>query len=306
MSHTPVSSCPVSDFSETDYLDNNPDVAAAVSSGMFRSGWEHFLLYGHAEDRAGAPAEIEPAVDRVLKDPKQSPTPPGGLRARVHGAEDLPGFIRMGKTIALDIYTTLNSNGVDNEGGHRILDFGCGCGRVLPWLRYLYPNSDLHATDIDREAIEWCRMHLGGQANFGINKSDPPLPHDDGEFDVVYSISVFTHLPEVMQFAWLEELSRVARPDGILLLTIRGARFFPGGPRRARRSLEKHGFYYFKRRGTYGLPGFYQQSYHSEDYVRREWSRYLDILEFRDEGIAGNQDLVICRKRQAGGAYNQP
>lgn len=293
---------PVSDFSEASYLGNNPDVAAAVASGKFRSGWDHFLLYGHAEDRQGAPAEVEPAVDRVLKDPRQSPIPPSGLRARVHGAEDLPGFIRMGKTIALDIHATLNSKGIDSEAGHRILDFGCGCGRVLTWLRYLYPNSELHATDIDREAIEWCRKHLGEQANFATNQNDPPLAYDDGQFDLVFSVSIFTHLPETMQFAWLDELNRITHPGGILLLTIRGARFFPGRSRRAKRKLEKHGFYYFKRQGTYGLPGFYQQSYHGEDYVRRKWSRYFEILEIQDQGIAGNQDLVICRKRQAVGA----
>lgn len=302
MPHAKKTNCPVPDFSEENYLHNNPDVAAAVSSGKFRSGWEHFLLYGHTEDRAGAPVYMEPAVDRVLKDPRRSATPPAGLRARVHGAQDLPGFILMGKTIALDIHATLNRRGVDSEAGHRMLDFGCGCGRVLTWLRYLYPNSELHATDIDREAIEWCRKHLGGQADFSTNQNNPPLAYGDGRFDLVYSVSIFTHLPEAMQFAWLEELSRVTRPGGTLLLTIRGARFFPGRSRRARRSLEKHGFYYHRRRGTYGLPGFYQQSYHSEDYVRREWSRCFDILEIQHQGIAGNQDLVVCRKRQAGGA----
>lgn len=298
MTSSNPAACPVADFSERDYIAGNPDVAAAVSAGKFRSGWEHFLLYGHAEDRPGTPAVIEPAIAQVLKDPQASPTPPDGLRARVHGAADLPGFIRMGKSIALDIYMTLNTMDVEPRGNHRMLDFGCGCGRVLTWLRYLYPETELYATDIDSEAIEWCRKELDGDARFSVNRSDPPLQFEDDHFDFVYSVSIFTHLPEAMQYAWLNELNRVTRPGGTLLLTVRGARFFPGRSRRARRELEKRGFHYSKHPGTYGLPGFYQQSYHSEDYVRREWSRYLDVVGFRNEAIAGNQDLVICRKKQ--------
>jgi len=39
---------------EQRYLDENPDVAAAVRSGSFESGWQHYMLYGKDEGRAGA------------------------------------------------------------------------------------------------------------------------------------------------------------------------------------------------------------------------------------------------------------
>lgn len=297
MSKAPNTGCPVAGFSEEDYLRENRDVSQAVAGGVFRSGWDHFMLYGHAENRPGAPEVIDPVIDRVLKDPRESPVPPADLRMRVHGAGDLSSFIRLGKTVAFDLYATFNERGVDPRAAHRILDFGCGCGRVLTWLSYLYPESRLVATDIDPEAIEWCRTHLGQRAAFSVNHSDPPLDYDDARFDIVYSISIFTHLPEAMQFAWLEELGRVTAPGGLLVLTVRGARFFPGGSRGARKRLERDGFYYLKGKGTHGLPGFYQTSYHHASYIRREWSRYFEILDIRDEGIAGRQDLVLCRKR---------
>ena len=38
---------------EQAYLDENPDVAAAVRSGKFESGWQHYLLHGIEEGRGG-------------------------------------------------------------------------------------------------------------------------------------------------------------------------------------------------------------------------------------------------------------
>ncbi|MEM7701099.1 MAG: glycosyltransferase family 2 protein [Pseudomonadota bacterium] len=42
---------PPASFDETDYLARNPDVAQAVERGEFRSGYDHYALHGHLEDR---------------------------------------------------------------------------------------------------------------------------------------------------------------------------------------------------------------------------------------------------------------
>ena len=49
------------------------------------------------------------------------------------------------------------------------------------------------------------------------------LPFPNKHFDVVYSISVFTHLDEHMQDQWLSELRRVLKMDGVLLFTVHGS-----------------------------------------------------------------------------------
>src|SRR5262245_797315 len=45
---------PPRDFDEEWYLGANPDVAAAVSSNMFRSGREHYVRHGRFEGRPGS------------------------------------------------------------------------------------------------------------------------------------------------------------------------------------------------------------------------------------------------------------
>ena len=102
-----------------------------------------------------------------------------------------------------------------------ILDFGCGPGRVtVPARYYLDEDTEIHATDIDREAISWCCENYGKIASFQANDIDPPFRYSENMFDFCYSISIFTHLPEDMQLRWLAELHRVTKPGGFLILTI--------------------------------------------------------------------------------------
>src|SRR5205085_7059308 len=69
--------------------------------------------------------------------------------------------------------------------------------------------------------IRWCREHLPfGQ--FDVNGLEPPLPYAEHQFDVVYAVSVFTHLTEPLQHEWMAELRRVVKPSGLVLFTTRG------------------------------------------------------------------------------------
>jgi ubiquinone/menaquinone biosynthesis C-methylase UbiE len=125
----------------------------------------------------------------------------------------------------------------------------------------------------------------------------PPLTFGDEHFDFVYSISVFTHLPEEMQFAWLEELRRVTRRGGYLILTTHGQELVGAFSKEVKKRFRAAGFYYLVGAGTEGLPEFYQTSYHTEDYIYRQWGRFFDIIKILKKGIANHQDLVVCRRR---------
>lgn len=53
-------------FNETEYLQANPDVAAAVKEGKFRSGREHYEMYGAREGRLFCKTSREDMVFKLL------------------------------------------------------------------------------------------------------------------------------------------------------------------------------------------------------------------------------------------------
>jgi SAM-dependent methyltransferase len=144
------------------------------------------------------------------------PVPPADLIVRVAGTADVDWFLEGGRLG----YETVRAHAPDRLAS--VLDFGCGCGRVTRY--WLGTGTRVAGSDLNEDAVEWCRRNLPF-ARFELNGLAPPLAFDDGAFDLVYGLSVFTHLPEELQVAWLHELSRVLRPGGRLLLTTHGDRY---------------------------------------------------------------------------------
>ncbi|MBS2024304.1 MAG: class I SAM-dependent methyltransferase, partial [Deltaproteobacteria bacterium] len=138
----------------------------------------------------------------------------------------------------------------------------------------------LSGTDIDPQAIAWCQRHLS-YARTLVNPHLPPLPFDAASFDAIYAISVFTHLNEEMQLQWLAELRRVLTPEGVLLVTLLG-----GGE-----GLTNAGNLNW--RGTF--PSWYQDTLHSEDYVRKTFAQWFRVVAYVPKGMNAHQDVVLLR-----------
>jgi SAM-dependent methyltransferase len=226
------------------------------------------------------------------------PLPPARLRFRVHGLTDRESFLQVGQNCANDLKSALRRTGIDFDSFTDILDFGCGCGRVL---RYLYNPSEPQrfcGSDIDPESIEWCQRNLPF-AIFKTNEHKPPLPFGPKQFDFIYAISVFTHLDEDYQFAWLNELKRVARPGAIIIATTHGSHTQTSLDAQARERLADKGFLFaVATTGRFkadGLPDFYQTVYHTEQYIRLNWSKVFQIRSYIERGLNSHQDLVVLQ-----------
>lgn len=155
--------------------------------------------------------------------PDGLPLPPARLRVRVAGTSDIGWFMESGRREADVIVRALEGVGAGMEDFDTILDFGCGCGRVTRhWAQLRGPT--IHGTDYNWELVRWCLENLEF-GRFTVNGARPPLSYPDGAFDFVYAVSVFTHLSERLQLAWVKELRRLLRPGGYLLVTVQGDRY---------------------------------------------------------------------------------
>lgn len=167
------------------------------------------------------------------------PVPPPPLIFKVLGTYDVQGFLDSGAGHARLIREMLERNGAHPEEFRAILDFGCGVARLLRHFTDLR-KADLYGTDYNPELIGWCQDQLPF-ARFEVNTLVGGLPHEDGKFDFIYLLSVFTHLDEAQQLFWMDEFARVLKPGGYLYLTMHSAyQFLSRTPEEAAQYASNH------------------------------------------------------------------
>ncbi len=102
----------------------------------------------------------------------------------------------------------------------RVLDFGCGCGRITRHWQSIN-GVDIFA-DKDVQLIAWARNNLTF-GRFTTHQLKSKLNYPDNYFDFVYSIAVFGHFREEHQKHWMKEIRRVLKTGGYFLVTVKGS-----------------------------------------------------------------------------------
>jgi len=232
-------------------------------------------------------------VARRQKIVDKLPFPPSRLLYLVTRSYDKNSFFLGGCLGARCIRDTLAKNGLDMNKFEAILDFGCGCGRILRHWNYLR-GPEIYGSDYNKKLVNWCQKNLPF-ARVSRNELKGKLEYSDGKFDLVYAISVFTHLSESLQDFWLEELTRILKPGGYLLISLRGTQLkFVG-----RLALVKQKFDLGERvvlesevSGTN-----YCNAYHPFEFVKKWVQPKLKLVDYVPGGAKdANQDFCLLMK----------
>ena len=136
------------------------------------------------------------------------------------------------------VHRVVDAHGSKPFGSCNFLDFGSGWGRILRFFLRDVPAENLHGRDCWKEIVEissrdnpWCDFqHIGVL---------PPLPDAAGSIDVVYLVSVFSHLSEAAHLAWMEEFHRVLAPGGLVIATTRAKDYLLRMDRNRRKDRSK-------------------------------------------------------------------
>lgn len=182
-----------------------------------------------------------------------------------------------------------------------ILDWGCGTGRVIQHVHSYAPYALLYGADSNAEMIQWNSKNLSGIDFTGI-QAMPPTTYPSNYFNLVFGISVFTHLSKSATIEWVIELHRIIQTEGILLVTTHGSFFMPQLFATEKNQLLETGFFSKSFSANNNVVGDRNDtSYHTQAYFEELISHYFKIVSFYDGSKhpkkMGGQDLWILQKK---------
>lgn len=163
-----------------------------MSVGRLKSTWENL-------------GRVDP-LWAVLSDP-----------SRRHGGWEVEEFMATGHGQVAMIEGLLRDHGLALGG--RVLDFGCGVGRLSNALAER--GAQVVGVDIAASMVEQAtRLCRHPDSIRFVSYDGRLLPFGDGEFDTAVSLIVLQHAHPAVQLACLLELQRVVRIGGVLVLQI--------------------------------------------------------------------------------------
>lgn len=98
-----------------------------------------------------------------------------------------------------------------------VLDFGCGIGNSMPYLREAFPRASLSGVDPSTASIATAAEKYGNDVVLRVN-ADGRIPFPDASFDAVQAACVFHHIEPGQRQRWMEEIRRVVKPHGTVFV----------------------------------------------------------------------------------------
>jgi len=231
--------------------------------------------------------------------------PPEDVHAMARGPLAAAGGLYEADLVA----DALRSAGCQIADAGQALDFGCSSGRVVRVFAAAFPQVRWFGCDPNQRAIAWAREHLPG-IEFLVSGDQPPLELPAASLGLVFAISIWSHFEPRLGLEWFEEMRRLLRPGGHLVITTHGlasvAHYAGNGLRSAEQCAEiadalyRHGWWYapeFGDRGDWGVVNpAWGTAFLSPEWLLANLCPRWRVLEFVPGRNAGNQDLYVLER----------
>jgi glycosyltransferase involved in cell wall biosynthesis len=187
----------------------------------------------------------------------------------------------------------------------KLLDFGCGWGRLLRLLYKYIPTINLFAVDAWEPSLHHCNNNKVRANIAKIEEICVEIPFED-KFDLVISFSVFTHLSKRSAEAALKALRASIDDNGLMIVTVRPKEFIPeflsqydvaASAEEIERLYQEDGFVFIPHnREPVDGDITYGDTFISVDYIKMNWSDWR-IVETQINAIDPYQKLIVLKPR---------
>ncbi len=283
---------------------------AAVIWNRLRAAPDHELLEIYVEERT-----LNPALAALL--PK---LPNDEIQSRFTGLSNRDAFQQAIAFLRVTRDFAQRNSIAFGTPAQRILDFGCGWGRITQVLLPFFEHDAIHGVDVMPSALSLCR-ESGLRVDLQQVEPWPPSKFPDAHFEYIVAYSVFSHLSEDNSFAWIREFARILKPGGVVAITTRYRDFFlylqqlrqqkdrPGFSRGAARSFMNteavlaaydRGEFCFdgEGKGGPGLTQTYGEAAIPQAYAEKTYAGFFQTIEFAPPVYQQHLDQAVILLRK--------
>lgn len=207
----------------------------------------------------------------------------------------IESYIRNGQVSMNTLFKILNDCGLDVSNQHiSLLEFASGFGRVS---RFFVKNSNLSLTvsDIHPKAMEFLERKLSVKSYLSTTLPENYNPPE--EYDVIFCLSFFSHMPKNTWNRWLQQLYSQLTPTGMLVITTHG-----NTAKNLRQiDTDSEGFYFTTESEQLDLQtSDYGYTIVTNDYVKKSVSELeppAEIISWQEDSFWNIQDTYVIRKK---------
>lgn len=281
------------EFDQIFYVSRYPDVAA---SGMDPE--KHYWKYGRFEGRLPNARSYcaNISLERVFPNINQVIHPNDEMmhfilkNAEVLFPEAL--YLSTGRTMLEDLLTILKKSDLRLENVDKFLDFASGYGRLTRHYLEHLDNKKVWVSDVQHAGVDFqidtfgvngiYSSHSAANVNFPVN------------FDLIFAISLFTHLPKQKFREWLAKLVKSLAKGGALVISLHNVNLLNKELRE-----DESNFLFFPESESLSLsPTEYGTTYVSQQFLQTEVDLLSDahLSEFFSSGLCDFHDVAVIRR----------